>query len=280
MNSGVSGGGILTAYMLVPAVDDFTGQLCKVTVVDNNDNYYSNVYNLIGTDKEAATGSLKAEKVYTFNATLKADKWAASNVYWNGSKLTFDEPYEMGHSAAQGLFFKWGSLVGISPAGEDESPWTGITYTNGATTNPGNEPIWDNINDTDPDATASNAKLDSDYDICTQINEAYRMPTQSEAQLFYSNHLSQQQIGTIGTITTEATDGTEAIYIGILYDGFLFIPNSGLRDIDGSLHVVGTMGTFWSNTAYDDVDAYTLLDGYDKTSAPPVRCIKKTAEEE
>ncbi|MDR0938459.1 MAG: hypothetical protein LBN29_03740, partial [Mediterranea sp.] len=59
----------------------------------------------------------------TSNVT-KRIQWAASNIYWNGTTLTFDETpqdhdgdettYESG--LIPGLFFKWGSLIGISKA--------------------------------------------------------------------------------------------------------------------------------------------------------------------
>jgi hypothetical protein len=62
---------------------------------------------------------------------LWATKWAGSNIYWewatdkdhpeDGGKLTFDEYYPDGydapHKGYQGVFFKWGALVGIAPAG-------------------------------------------------------------------------------------------------------------------------------------------------------------------
>jgi hypothetical protein len=43
--------------------------------------------------------------------------WAGSNIYWDGSKLTFKEAgYKGPENYYQGVFFKWGSLVGVSPA--------------------------------------------------------------------------------------------------------------------------------------------------------------------
>jgi hypothetical protein len=42
--------------------------------------------------------------------------WAGSNIYWDGSKLTFDAPGITTHEKYQGVLFKFGSLVGISPA--------------------------------------------------------------------------------------------------------------------------------------------------------------------
>jgi hypothetical protein len=43
--------------------------------------------------------------------------FAGSNIYWDGTKLTFDGPgASENDQRKQGVFFKWGSLVGVSPA--------------------------------------------------------------------------------------------------------------------------------------------------------------------
>jgi hypothetical protein len=57
---------------------------------------------------------------YTLVISFKKTLWAKSNIYWkstgeNTGYLTFDT-YENGHQGYQGVIFKWGSLVGISPA--------------------------------------------------------------------------------------------------------------------------------------------------------------------
>jgi hypothetical protein len=51
--------------------------------------------------------------------------FAGSNIYWDSvnQRLTFDDVDDTAHEAAQGVYFKWGSLVGISPAGA----WDGTT---------------------------------------------------------------------------------------------------------------------------------------------------------
>jgi uncharacterized protein (TIGR02145 family) len=41
--------------------------------------------------------------------------WAGSNIYWDGTKLTFDDVDDDTNEQYQGLLFKWGSLIGISP---------------------------------------------------------------------------------------------------------------------------------------------------------------------
>jgi hypothetical protein len=56
---------------------------------------------------------------YTLTVDLKDTELiiAGSNIYWDGTKLTFDGPGASENmQLKQGLFFKWGSLVGISPA--------------------------------------------------------------------------------------------------------------------------------------------------------------------
>ena len=82
---------------------------------------------------------MKRNCQYTYNITLKPNDsdtritykksgtvWAGSNIYWNGTKLTFDaapvDPsnlttQELTNMKKQGVFFLWGSLIGVSPNG-------------------------------------------------------------------------------------------------------------------------------------------------------------------
>jgi hypothetical protein len=54
--------------------------------------------------------------------------FAGSNIYWDGFKLTFKEAgYTGPENYYQGVFFKWGSLVGISPAGLEFAEFTTST---------------------------------------------------------------------------------------------------------------------------------------------------------
>jgi hypothetical protein len=58
-------------------------------------------------------------KSYTFVVSFKKVTWAGSNIYWDADEscLTFDAPgASESDQRKQGVFFKWGSLVGISPA--------------------------------------------------------------------------------------------------------------------------------------------------------------------
>jgi hypothetical protein len=55
---------------------------------------------------------------YTLRLTLRIPRWAGSNIYWDNAnqRLTFDLEGNTQNQHYQGVFFRWGSLVGISPA--------------------------------------------------------------------------------------------------------------------------------------------------------------------
>jgi hypothetical protein len=55
---------------------------------------------------------------YTLVLDLKETHFAGSNIYWDvdTQQLTFDLAGDRRHEGYQGVFFRWGSLVGISPA--------------------------------------------------------------------------------------------------------------------------------------------------------------------
>jgi hypothetical protein len=86
---------------------------------------------------------------YTLSITLKevsrSNKFAGSNIYWNGSKLTFDDHGDYTNTKYQGVYFKWGSLIGVSPAqtsGSDD-------FSSGTTANDGKNdgtPIYLKVN--------------------------------------------------------------------------------------------------------------------------------------
>jgi uncharacterized protein (TIGR02145 family) len=124
----------------VPAASGFKGlqdaTLTLIAELTNPAGTSTNTYAAkLGTTKSDA--NWEAGKCYNFTATLAKVEVvpAASNIYWDGSKLTFDvvgttntNPYR------QGVYFKWGSLVGISPAqtsddgteaGTKKNDWTG-----------------------------------------------------------------------------------------------------------------------------------------------------------
>jgi len=53
---------------------------------------------------------------YTLKLNFKRLVWAGSNIFWDGSMLTFLPENTMVAEVYQGVYFLWGSLIGISPA--------------------------------------------------------------------------------------------------------------------------------------------------------------------
>ncbi|MDR1526567.1 MAG: hypothetical protein LBS46_02715 [Dysgonamonadaceae bacterium] len=89
-----------------------------------------NTLPLVGKTFTFSSIALESGKSYTIRVKLRYAKFASSNIYWDETtdpsnpKLTF-KPYDptpgvAGHYPTeqkyQGVFFKWGSLIGISPA--------------------------------------------------------------------------------------------------------------------------------------------------------------------
>jgi hypothetical protein len=60
---------------------------------------------------------LEPGKSYKLKISFKKLEWARSNIYWDGSRLTFIPANGVTtNQGYQGVFFKFGSLVGVSPA--------------------------------------------------------------------------------------------------------------------------------------------------------------------
>ncbi|MDR0988963.1 MAG: hypothetical protein LBM06_05830 [Prevotellaceae bacterium] len=274
----------LVAYMMLPVDDgglDISGRLIKVSAIADNgtpttddDIVYSRILNL--TAAPADTEVLEAGKCYTFfgsTTPLTADNFAGSNIYWDGYNLTFvKEPYDMSAVMNQGLYFKWGSLVGIAP-NSTQNNYT--TYTNGSSTN-GFTTDLNSI--TSDNSTASGM---TPNDICTSINPAYRMPNKTELQPLIDDLFGTfTKIGDWNTATGNAT-GTATIPSGAL-KGNLFLPAAGYIYYDGSMVRPGGNLYYWSGEAHYAGYAHVIYASgtlfyagqYGSYYGMPIRCIK------
>jgi hypothetical protein len=74
------------------------------------------VVNPAGTARYNHT--LNAGSHYSLVFEIREMIFAGSNIYWDGTKLTFAPPHTSAQQTYQGLYFKYGSLVGISPVNE------------------------------------------------------------------------------------------------------------------------------------------------------------------
>lgn len=185
--------------------------------------------------------------------------WAGSNIYWDGSKLTFDDTDVTTHQNYQGVFFQWGSLWGIAPNDESASTTTVYTPSGQTTVSWTSIPRVDtglNIPDDKPRSYLMEIHDPSKNigDICRYLTEKaggtlygkkWRMPTQKEFESLYA----YTPFGNFGVQSGNAS-GTTTISSGYKRDN-IFLPASGARnEIRGSLGSVGELGLYWSASPY------------------------------
>jgi hypothetical protein len=187
------------------------------------------------------TIKLKVNESDTRITYKKSSIWAGSNLYWDGTKLTFDIEETAANNKKQGVFFMWGSLIGISPNGANNSsygssvvlyiPPSGGTLNSGTSwtnTTTGSSMGWTTKipymtsgNSTDQTNTYLNdaaQNTDDNYkayvgDICQYLSKtgavsgSWRMPTVKELNTTNTNAGGGIGWGTTGT-TTWANYGT------------------------------------------------------------------------
>jgi hypothetical protein len=246
--------------------------------------------NLIATFNQALLGGSS----YTLTIDLNKTIYAGSNVYWDGSKMTFKPAGYVGQeNFYQGLFFKWCSMIGISPAGAAPSPVTASTpiyyptsaigwSANSATINTlygsaGNyASIPDKLGVTITSTSDYVTPLGFDYanywgDICRRINAGYRLPRAEEFNLaawYMGTDVAGVSIGyPSDVITTNQHDGTSLLdydqysnpnvhSASVVSMGTVF-PASGVRSyagVDGELIGVGNQCWYMTGSAYNGVE--------------------------
>ncbi|MDD4516846.1 MAG: hypothetical protein PHT93_14960, partial [Massilibacteroides sp.] len=235
--------------------------------------------------------------------------WAGSNIYWDGTKLTFDDVNDHIHEKYQGVFFKWGSLWGIDPSGSNNALWssnTNVVYKPEGSIE--TNVSWNSIPYCKPPTNsypiAPKTGRDRHYltevhdpekglgDICKYLTERaggtlhgkkWRMPTSTE---FGINTDYQDYGGTWNLVNSFGSDGkfinsgkpgvTKASDIGIP-----FFSAAGYRSSIGELKSIGTYGFYWS-ASFTNSNAYILAiskvnilpaSSLSFTLAASVRCV-------
>jgi uncharacterized protein (TIGR02145 family) len=247
-----------------------------------------------------SAGKFQKGGIYTLSVKRKdlvalSTSFAGSNIYWDDDKLTFDEHGTTSHQYYQGVYFKWGSLIGVSPVGETFSSGTVADQTSGTPiymkVRENGAWIWKKTNvayaisknwfsgsDWDAIPSGSTAEpygtsaytvltLHSDFagylgDICNYIDPAYRMPTRDELVALYSSSGYTSHITSDGTTSSNAT-GQQAFdqyYGAFTGTGTSYtLPASGYRDhSSGTLNSVGYSGLYWSDSANNSSGVYYL----------------------
>jgi hypothetical protein len=130
------------------------------------------------------TATLQGGRSYNLLVKLKAPKFAGSNIYWNGGQLTFDLHGVTGNQYRQGVYFRYGSLMGLSTA---SIAFVGNTTTVYIPGSPGTDwPSWATV----PYISSGSIGADNlgalTGDICRYLGTiytnlaGYRLPTISE----------------------------------------------------------------------------------------------------
>jgi hypothetical protein len=216
---------------------------------------------------------------YTVSVTQPTHSgWAGSNIYWNGSNMTFDDVGVQTNHNYLGLFFTWGSLYGVSPVGS----WDGtqMLYTPSGTSGTATSlgfttwASWSQITSipvaSDPTRAylyeitgGSNAALG---DICKHISDMgwepggkkWRMPTSAEFDVAadYTNS------GTSAAVTPVSQAGLDRISFGTTKTngiGTPFLPGSGCREPStGVLYTVGSGLNYWTSAPYTGSAGYAF----------------------
>lgn len=223
--------------------------------------------------------------------------WAGSNIYWDGSKLTFDEEPENNSDLFQGVFFRWGSLIGISPSSDyvtytpaynsgapASSTWSegnrtfaSITHLMGAPI-PNGGPDNTYLNDVDRNTDAMYQSFNGD--ICQYLAKTgavegdWRMPVSSEFNPANVAMDVQVNWGASSapwtrfgppayTLSGNAKNGTTQVTWGAFYQFAASTSRfaaSGYRQRDGVLNNLGIGGYYWSSSASAEAPAPPITD--------------------
>lgn len=253
---------------------------------------------------ETANFNIKRNCTYKYNIILKRTKsdtrvtfqkkpviWAGSNIYWNGSKLTFDETPAGDSDLKQGVYFKWGSIIGLpsasgaasgkcfvpsyNAASPKSSTWEYKAYTydniycfDGLLTSPSNDRTNTFLNNLDHNSDAFYQTYKGD--ICRYLSKTgavsgnWRMPT-SEEWGSASDYTKQGkfELTTITNLNGTAIMGSYVTYTSI--DDKARFPASGYFIIGG--HAAGQGCHYWTASGFSNyTNSLNTEFGIEKTS--------------
>jgi hypothetical protein len=259
------------------------------------------------------TTALQAGYSYKLFVKLKAPKFAGSNIYWDaigvgyGAQLMFDEHGDNTHEGYQGVFFRFGSLRGISPAGAFAASSSVVYYILSSSTAASYDDIkyWDLTTHGSTPIHEGHC-YDEPYvgDICACIRFGYRLPTPTEFGSGNSTAFNASTPVAGGWVINSAFDeqktagsgypdgranflttanGASKI-LGSAYNRTMNItlPASGFLNANG-LWEVGVSGQYWDGRQTSDVHAPVMVfknseiymnGGTGRDYAVPVRCVK------
>jgi hypothetical protein len=308
-----------TGWTTTPAVrispyQVFYPSITKITVgslsIKINDGTAQPFSNLSATFTQALAEATN----YKIMVDVRANRWAHSNIYWdetlnsgNGG-LTFDKTLtNPSHADYQGVLFKWGSLIGISPVGESANAIVYIPNVGNGTWDGtqtmlnsgfgGSEgilpPLGDFVN-----LLGSSTDMKENYlyenpnfndhvgDICSYLTDGdWRLPNMDEfgVKADYDVHATNPFSAT--DPSGRASMGSNGVTYHSAF-GTVFFPRSGMRhpQQNFSMQNVGGIGFYWSGSRSTTAKAIWVMQAYSAYMEMPtalvvhfnfsVRCIK------
>jgi hypothetical protein len=228
------------------------------------------------------TQTLAAGVNYKVMVDVRENRWAHSNIYWESTLnsgtggLMFDKT-PMSHSDYQGVYFKFGSLVGIAPTNEVDPllyipPVGGGNWISTHTISTDDHGLWPSAG-TMPaipyiatGASASNAAAENylynmgsavfgSYtgDICSYLTGGdWRLPNAAEFGSFGADY---DRVFSDGPVPNNPAGKGLLGNAGVTYRsayGRVFFPATGERQSDnatGSVQNPGRIGWYWSGSA-------------------------------
>jgi hypothetical protein len=293
------------ALVVTPVADPTKA---RITITNLNIRIGSGTYTYHGFDNFVVEfdHSLDAGTSYLLELNVKRTRWAHSNIYWSGG-LRFDSIPTAENKYYMGVYFKWGSLVGVAlNAGFHHPPdaylniyvpsWSAVTLDKG-------DPFggeYSNIPHTTGGNSSNKAEnyLYENYDyasylgdICSYLtNGAWRMPNANE----FGTSSDYSGINSDGETNITLNGQLSSRKGRTYYPGAVFFPTAGFRIeseywptlsdiVYGSLKEATTASYYWSGSSNGSGYAWRLKNSSlaisARTDAYPVRCIRKLPTE-
>lgn len=206
--------------------------------------------------------------------------WAGCNVYWEPDyvntdgttgRLTFDDVGETTHNNHQGVYFKWGSLVAISPMGNYNASTSVLFSPTGekgyvsASIIPYAQPDRSTTNRTQDYLRSIHNPNANLGDICRYITERgwapgatagkkWRMPVSSD----FDEIINYETFGSFQFLQSYEPNGCHIVGSGI-YKGSATFPTTGIMTNEGVLDASYLLrGDYYTSSASPYDNAYTL----------------------
>jgi hypothetical protein len=245
--------------------------------------------------------------------------FAYSNIYWNGTKLTFDKTSVAASDADsryyQGLYFKWGSLIGISPVWDGDNTLVYIPNNIAGRTWHDAEAVsstsfltaldipYTTINTSITQSSTSSGEIMAENflydhpdfsqylgDICNFIDDDWRMANAREIHTWFPGAGAYSVNQGSSYVVNSAGTGKMSKHKAFTSNGLL-LPSSGFLSVivnpPGAVGVNTTDGWYWlgstgglTNTANGyRINYRNLTTSVDNSSNRqecfPIRCVKR-----